>query len=558
MDPIAVITVNIHSNRAALEFGTDFSQEAIKGELAQRIQDGQRIHILANNLSDMDLYVQISYLIRELFPFSKITLVTDNQVFLNSADSFNHLRERKKLIRFDNNVEHQESVFDECVLLEQMSDYSLLCDQIISGKYEDVGILIPAGPELKQAAIDYIWECKSMSYPVDYSGKELLHHIGLDYINLRKLFSFDSKYRSFCEEEYDWNQFFGRDPEIDFWQCIKNEDCEIRARFDKKTDEMCTKAFDVIETAIKKYQSASLMLSALDCDNEDGLYKCLLNEIRDGGADLRETNRETYLNLQAKEEKTRKERGGIWGRRREALDDLLESADFFLNQRYEIHREAAIKETYDRLLQWFRDRDVLHAKGKCDNRLSKVFEENSLYETFSEYYFQTFRMKGFFTESALKTMRERIVGRARETGGNTILIELKDGSIQQFVRSSIQIIPQEITCRFLKADSNIFVEMIADGAAQRCLVIEKDRVVLKFFREIDKSSKEYDSIAELLRELEFLERVALVPVMEEEYAIENGMWQKLISNERFISNLRECLYRINKINSYRNELQCML
>jgi hypothetical protein len=100
--------------------------------------------------------------------------------------------------------------------------------------------------------------------------------------------------------------------------------------------------------------------------------------------------------------------------------------------------------------------------------------------------------------------------------------------------------------------------MIADGAAQRCLVIEKNRVVLKYFREIEESGKEYDSIAELLRELEFLQRVAFAPVMEEEYAIENGMWQKLINNERFISNLRECLYRINKINSYRNKLQRML
>ena len=235
---------------------------------------------------------------------------------------------------------------------------------------------------------------------------------------------------------------------------------------------------------------------------------------------------------------------------------MLEAADFFLNQRYEIHREAAIRETYDRLLQWFRNHDVLPAKGKCDKQLISIFEENGLYEIFSEYYFRTFRMKDFFTESLLKTMRDRIVGRVRESGG--ILIELKDGGIQKFVRSSLQIIPRESRCRFLKSDSSIFVEMIADGAAQRCLVIEKNRVVLKYFREIEESGKEYDSIAELLRELEFLQRVAFAPVMEEEYAIENGMWQKLINNERFISNLRECLYRINKINSYRNKLQRML
>lgn len=554
MDPIAVISVNINAERASLLFETDIGQEEIKELLTGKIHDGQRIHILANNLSDMDLYVRISYLIRELFPLSQITLISDNRAFLSGADSFNYLRQKNKVIRLGDHVEHQERIFDECAFLDQMSDYSLLCDHIISGEYENAGVLIPPGPELKQAAIAFIWACKERSYPDSNTGKELLDHIGLRYKNLREITSFSKKFSSICEEDYDWNQIFGRTPVIDIWQFIKNEDNDIRVRFDQKRDEICQRAFAAIETAIRELHSTSFMLSALDCNNESGLYMSLQSEIKDDSTYLREMNRETFHNLQDKEERARKERGGIWGRRQEALDDFLETTDFFLNQRYEIHRAAAIKEIFDRLLQWFRDHDVMHAKGECGHSLYIIFEENGLYESFSEYYFQTLRMKDFFTEDRLKAVRNRIVDRMREADGKILPVERRDGGIQQFTRSSAQIIPQDIACRFLQSISKIVVEMIADGAALRCVVIEKDRVVLRFFREIEDNSKDTYSIAAVLKELGFLERAALVPVMEKEYAIEDGMWQILIDNDLFRSDLKECLDRIKKITSRRDEL----
>ena len=156
MDSIAVVSVNIYLNEADLFFETDSDSETIRTRLAECISNGQKIHLCANDFEAMDLYVQVSYMIREILPESEITLFTDNLAFLNYADSFNHLNEDDKVIRLDNLVDHRERIFDEYVLLGDFSDYPLLCDFVSSGRYERTQVLIPTLNELEQSLIDYL------------------------------------------------------------------------------------------------------------------------------------------------------------------------------------------------------------------------------------------------------------------------------------------------------------------------------------------------------------------------------------------------------------------
>ena len=558
MDSIAVVSVNIPVNGTEMLFGTDSESRSIRTALSEGISNGQKIHILANDSETMDLYVQISYMIREILPESGITLVTDNMAFLNYADSFNHLCEDDKVIRLDDNIEHRERIFDEYALLDDFSDYPLLRDSISSGRYERTQVLIPTLNELEQSMVDYLWECGSKSYPPDKTGGDLIRYIGLDYKNLRSLITLEKKFEALSDQEYDWNQLFGRNADLDLWQYLKSADNEMRSRFEQLRESIYRRAISAIETALKESQNISSMLSILDCNQSESLYAMLSKEIQDDTDYLKDVNKQTFQDLQRKEEQTRTEKPGILGKRRECLDDLLETADFFLNQRYEICRSVTVKTIYAALQEWLRDHDVLRPKGQCDQWLCDAFDSLDLSDSFRNYLIQAFCMREFFTTDRLTAVREQLVRQAKGNDSDALMIELRNGKTTKYLHNNVQIIPQTHFSAFLKNSSEKSVRIITEGIGLQCVMIEKDRVVLRMFPEIQTISMDNAAIADILKELKTLETDSLVPVTEKEYRIEQGMWQSLVYDDSFVAELTESIGRMRKIRSYRDELTKLL
>ena len=83
MQRINTILVGEYSAISAITITCESAVDEMKQTIKNQIELNKEIHLLAADAENIDLYVLVSYLIREISPESKLICVTCSQDFLD-------------------------------------------------------------------------------------------------------------------------------------------------------------------------------------------------------------------------------------------------------------------------------------------------------------------------------------------------------------------------------------------------------------------------------------------------------------------------------------------
>lgn len=238
-------------------------------------------------------------------------------------------------------------------------------------------------------------------------AQEFLHYIGLDAKNLRTMLELEEPYMPLTDQEYTWDQVCGKHAELDLNDYMKQGVSRIQKALGEKQEEVINRAADCIVQGLREKGDAAFACFMLEPEAENSLGRLLQQEKQTDYGFLIDINKNTFQQIKEKDESARRERPGIFGHRQEALDDLLETVDLFLSQRYEMYRYKAVETVCDQLTENFVSHAPVFPSGSCPPVWASVFEQMNLYSIFEREYLRSFLTDSFLTSDMLWEAAER-------------------------------------------------------------------------------------------------------------------------------------------------------
>ena len=236
---------------------------------------------------------------------------------------------------------------------------------------------------------------------------EFWHYLGLESKNLLFMLEIKNPYLPLSEKEYSWSQVYGRNKQLDISDYMKKCIFRMNNILEQKQEEIIGRALDCIMQGFREKNDAAFVCCMLDPQRENSLLYLLREGEEADYSFLEDMNRKTFARIKDMDETARNERGGFLGNRERALDDLLETVDQFLNQRYEIYRSRALKNIYSHLLEIITSFVPVFPDGLCPEKWQTVFEELNVYQLFEEIYLESFRIEDFLTSDLLEEAKNR-------------------------------------------------------------------------------------------------------------------------------------------------------
>ncbi len=345
-----------------------------------------------------------------------------------------------------------------------------------------------------------------------------LHYFGLDANNLRKVLSLEHPFTALSQKNYGWNDFYGKKATMDIEQYMRSEAGEIRMRLEEKAEGIIQKFKDRFIPSLIQMRDAGFAAFMLDNTDENSLYGLLCKVKKQDYSYLIDMNRQVYEEIQEEDAKAR--RGfGLFGRREEAADDIFESVDQFLQQRYEIYRYKTMELIYEKLLKILEQYNVHFPDGEIQPEVEAALTELGVYKIFSRDFLKTLDPVHFLTEIPWDELKERLPRR------------------------------QEKTCEE-------GISLIIQGIQKKCLVVKKRQAFLSEYAIIGNIDCKNLSLKEQMELFQKLQHPENFVTGTKVFAV-NGErdYESLLENKEFMKKLTSSLQSLKMIQESASKME---
>ena len=549
MQRINTILIGEYSAISAFTITRESAVDEMKQMIKNQIELNKEIHLLAADTENIDLYVLVSYLIREISPESKLICVTCSQNFLDQLQYFNHLTDDAVVI---DGVEYHQKIYDEYVILPSFDDYMSLKHDFQEGKYEKTELILPSRDQIQRDILVYIGQCiDSHNKVTEKESTDFLKYLGIDSSNLRKLLHINDPFPVLSEKEYTWNHIYGRKPVFNIWQHMKESDQTMKSNMDSMIEDILQKVKGYILPELLKKGDSGFVIGMLDGNVELGLPSMLKKENDMDYDYLNTINRNTYEEIKLLDEETANEPGGPFGHRKECLDDLFSNIDDFLWQRYEIHRYQTMQAIYNLIIEGLSRYQFEFPTGEISKSEEEVFEKMQIFDAFDQSFLKTISISAFLNEISYDEIYSNLFKRQR-TQPDVIVTQAEGGIFYQYTRKECLIREKEIKSIYLKSVQKKEFSLIIDGIQKSCIEIKEKRVILKEYNIEEINYKEM-SLKELMVLLMRLKKEKLVPTGHHAFAIRHDHdYETLLGNPVFMESLK---YSLETVRLYQKQMK---
>jgi hypothetical protein len=352
--------------------------------------DVQTIHFIIED--EIELYILISYYFRLLYPNIKLVcIVCSKNILIEDLEYFNHLSENNDYIILED-INLQNQLYDQLVIFEDINDYRILEENLesFSSHIEFIKKHYPTPVEIEKYIQSYIKQNldNSMNNIDENEVDDFINYFGIDQNHLRNNLHNEHIISNISLQEYVWNDVFGKNPKINIKQYLKMNTKRIVDYFENKQNDILIKVKQYLLNELKA-NGNSFYLYCLDDKNDKGLYQFIKKEKEIDLQYLNNINKKTYKDIKEKYS-IAKSAHGLFSNKGEKLDDLFQSIDMFLSQRYEICRYEAMKYIYEETLEYLQsvrvNIDFIYTPIPLD--MKEVLDSSQIFQLFIEKYIE--------------------------------------------------------------------------------------------------------------------------------------------------------------------------
>ncbi|MCD7949281.1 MAG: hypothetical protein LUG12_03325 [Erysipelotrichaceae bacterium] len=245
-------------------------------------------------------------------------------------------------------------------------NHDIACDYTLTNKYIQLKhYILPDRYHLdKQIQSTLVY--KLNQYNIAFNEiDEFMNYLGIDQKHLRENLSSEELYNDLFLGEYHWQDVFGRQPKIDLLKYLQECEQRIQNHFKNKQNTIIQRFVDVIDEVLKQYFNDYTYIYVLNPHNSYSLYQLILQMSHMNMQRLLNMNKETSESFKEKYEETKTSRS-LFSHKEEKFDDLLQTLDMLIAQRYEINRFKSMKAIYDQILAYLKEIQISYPQENYD------------------------------------------------------------------------------------------------------------------------------------------------------------------------------------------------
>ncbi|MCD7892863.1 MAG: hypothetical protein LUG60_04090 [Erysipelotrichaceae bacterium] len=269
---------------------------------------------------------------------------------------------------------------------------SVNCDYMLTKKIHMKHYTLPDRYQLdKQIQSNLAY--KLNQYHVTFNEiEDFMTYLGIDQKHLRENLSYENQYGNLSLGEYNWKNVFGKQPTIDLLKYLQESEEHIQNYFTNKQETIIHRFIDIIDVVLRKYFNQYTYIYILNPNNPYSLYQLISQTSQINNQNLLNLNKETYQQFKEKYQSTKNAKRPF-SHKEDKLDDLLQTLDIYISQRYEIHRFQSMQAIYDQILAYFNEIKITYPKDAYDYHIPIDFYDDfisSFIDTRDFYSFRTF------------------------------------------------------------------------------------------------------------------------------------------------------------------------
>ncbi|MCD8029197.1 MAG: hypothetical protein LUF02_11210 [Erysipelotrichaceae bacterium] len=158
---------------------------------------------------------------------------------------------------------------------------------------------------------------------------------------------------------------FGKQPTIDLLKYLQESEEHIQSYFTNKQNTIVHRFVNVIDEVLRQYFNSYTYIYVLNPNNSFSLYHLISQISHINIQNLMNINKETIQSIKEKYESTKSSKG-LFSHKEEKLDDLLQTMDTLIAQRYEIYRFQSMKAIYNQILDYFKEIQMSYPQSAYD------------------------------------------------------------------------------------------------------------------------------------------------------------------------------------------------
>ncbi len=363
------------------------------------------------------------------------------------------------------------------------------------------------------------------------TAEEFFRYVGLDAKNLRTLLEVPQPFAALSDQAYSWEDVCGKNASIDLNTHMKETVSRIQHVMEEKKTEVRRRALDCILRGLRERGDAAFAARMMDPREPYGFCRMLEQEKQLDYAYLVEINKNTFHEIVDKDTRTRAERPGIFGHRREMLDDLLETVDLFLHQRYEMYRYKTVTEICEQLISDLSASWEDFPEGVFPEDCREIMDRMGVYAFFEGSFLETFRTRAFLTGEMIRQAEEQY---AEIAGQFPPAAEKIPQSAEAFSQAAEAVPPAP--------DLRLF----AEGIEKTCIIVKKEQIILNIYG-ITEINREKLGPAELLALHRKLQQEGPRLLSSRTYVMDGGEdLRALLSDEIFVDTLKQSIAAVDR------------
>ncbi len=217
---------------------------------------------------------------------------------------------------------------------------------------------------------------KLNQYHVDFNEiDDFMNYLGIDQKHLRENLGSEQLYNDLFLGEYHWQDIFGNQSKIDLLKYIQESEERIQNHFNVRQNTIIQRFKDVIDEVLKQYFNDYTYIYVLNPHNAYSLYQLISQMSHINMQKLLDMNKKTSESFKQKYEETKNSRS-IFSHKEEKTDDLLQTLDMLIAQRYEINRFKSMKSIYDQILSYLLDIQIIYPQTDYDYHIPILFYDD--------------------------------------------------------------------------------------------------------------------------------------------------------------------------------------
>lgn len=208
--------------------------------------------------------------------------------------------------------------------------------------------------------------------------EDFMAYLGIDQRQLRENLSYDNLYDNLSLKAFEWKDIFGKEPQVDLLKYLQESEKNIQSYFTNKQNTIITRFKEMIDDELKKYFDKYTYIYVLNPHNAYSLYQLISQISHINIQKLLTINNETSESFKEKYHET-KASHSIFSHKEEKLDDLLQTLDMLISQRYEIHRFKAMKSIYNQILSYLKEIQMSYPLEAYDYHIPIDFYDDFIF-----------------------------------------------------------------------------------------------------------------------------------------------------------------------------------